>query len=187
MFLRLKFIWKNTVKNIIRCFTRPSKSFRVAKTDKFINSLSMWNFFHLFFLNFPNQFSLWQFHIPFRALNDLVNIFFQWIFIWIKIAKILKILSQYVTFHHFFVFFSHLSKSIFPIRIIYSFRALNCASNHLLNVFLQWILILKKIRQIWRIVFECGTFDLFSDFWKFCKSIFCRQAEFSVDQWECSI
>ena len=144
--------------------------------------------FHLFFLfspHFLNRLSLLELHIPLEhwILHRVIHskLLFTMNFSLEKNSSSVRNCLWMCNIPSFFPFFSPFSKSIFSIGITYCFRALNCASNHIVNIFFQCILRLEKTRQIWRIVCECVTFYLFfSLFSPFSKSIFSIRIRWSV-------
>ena len=78
------------------------------------------------------------------ASDHVFYVFLQWIFTFKKIGKPIV---QYMVMFQKWIFFNFLgfSKSIFSIRGMYPRRALSCASDHVFDVFLQWIFIFKRI------------------------------------------
>ena len=108
-----------------------------------------------------------------RALNsasDLVfDVFLQWIFTLKKIGK--PVVQCIVMFEKRTGYsdFSGSLKSILSMRGMYPARALNSASDHVFDVFLQWTFTFKKIVETvvrYMIMLEdWNGFRIFREFW----------------------
>ena len=130
------------IKNCLSIYSIPS-------------SFSLFHRFHelIFYIKFT-----YFYRAQNSTLNDMFILFFKWILIMKNTRQRWRIVFDYITFHVCFLFSSNFCKSIFSIRMTYSFRALNSLSNDVFKQFFQWILSLKKKRQRWGIVFDYVTF-----------------------------
>ena len=95
--------------------------------------------------------------------DHVFDVFLQWIFTLKKIGK--PVLHYMVMFEKWNVFsdFSMSLKSILSVPAIHSCRALNSASDHVFDVFLQWIFTFKKFGK------PVVQYMVMLEDWNFCS------------------